>query len=285
MAFGWITAFTVIGNYKEAPWQTVWSGIGYILLQGVAPLSWLFVRNTPEECGLLVDGVVKRSDEPVFAVTGYALRAASRARGTGLLGVRVGDVGLRIGQFGRVVVQRRHPGRARLHERDVLHAAENQHGTGLGRKLHRGLARAVDVASPSDGAVDVLLGRRFVLDASRQHVSAPDALRRGHGSRRRRDDGRVLHRLRKSFRPAASRTNSGHRPDADSVRLRLGTGTAGLREAGLGIVHALFLRLGRGRRRSWTLGLRAEDANAVGVATDVNRRMGQPSGGPPSCCQ
>ncbi len=76
MAFGWITAFTLIGYYKEAPWQTVWSGIGYILLLGVVPLSWLFVRNTPEECGLLLDGAVKRSDEPAIAATGYTLRTA-----------------------------------------------------------------------------------------------------------------------------------------------------------------------------------------------------------------
>lgn len=76
MACGWIAAFSVIGNYKEAPWQAVWSGMGYSLLLGAAPLSWLFVRNTPEECGLLVDGTAKQLDEPVVAVTGFKLRAA-----------------------------------------------------------------------------------------------------------------------------------------------------------------------------------------------------------------
>ena len=76
MAGGWIAAFSVIGNYKEAPWQTVWSGMGYALLLGMAPLSWLFVRNTPEECGLLVDGTVKKSDQPVVVATGFTLRAA-----------------------------------------------------------------------------------------------------------------------------------------------------------------------------------------------------------------
>jgi MFS family permease len=76
MALGFISAFSAIGAFKSTDWRTVWSAIGYILLLGVAPLSWLLVRNTPEEVGLRVDGAILPDDAPVLPATGHSLGAA-----------------------------------------------------------------------------------------------------------------------------------------------------------------------------------------------------------------
>jgi len=76
MALGFITAFSVIGRYSDAPWQTVWSGLGMSLVLGMAPLGLLFVRNTPEECGLTVDGAHLSEGASPPPATGFTLRAA-----------------------------------------------------------------------------------------------------------------------------------------------------------------------------------------------------------------
>jgi len=78
MASGFGVAFDLIGRYKDAPWQTVWSGIGWALVLGMSPLAWLFVRNTPEEYGLAVDNTAARAHELSVAATGYTLLAALR---------------------------------------------------------------------------------------------------------------------------------------------------------------------------------------------------------------
>ena len=76
MALGFTTAFQVLGNYRDAPWQTVWSGLGYALLLGMAPLGLLRVRDTPEEYGLAVDGMKAPADAPPAPASGYTLLAA-----------------------------------------------------------------------------------------------------------------------------------------------------------------------------------------------------------------
>jgi len=76
MALGFISAFEIARGYREAAWQTVWSGLGYALLFGVAPLSWLLVRSTPEECRLAVDGAPQSAGEAPPPATGFTLRAA-----------------------------------------------------------------------------------------------------------------------------------------------------------------------------------------------------------------
>ncbi len=76
MALGFISAFTGIGAFKNDDWRTVWVAIGYILMLGVAPLSWLLVRNTPEDVGLRVDGTVSSNQASLSPATGYPLAAA-----------------------------------------------------------------------------------------------------------------------------------------------------------------------------------------------------------------
>jgi MFS family permease len=76
MALGFISAFQIAGGYRDAPWQTVWSGLGYALLLGVAPLSWVLVRSTPEECSLSVDGIQSPAEESSGPASGFTLLAA-----------------------------------------------------------------------------------------------------------------------------------------------------------------------------------------------------------------
>ena len=61
MSVGFAVAFEIAGSYAKASWQTVWGGIGLILL-ACAPLAWLVTRDSPEACGVLVEG--QTSDTP-----------------------------------------------------------------------------------------------------------------------------------------------------------------------------------------------------------------------------
>ena len=57
MSIGFMIAFPLVGGAVLARgWRTAWAGIGTALLLGLAPLAWIFVRRTPEACGLEVDG-------------------------------------------------------------------------------------------------------------------------------------------------------------------------------------------------------------------------------------
>jgi predicted MFS family arabinose efflux permease len=57
MSIGFMAAFPAVGAVTQASgWRVAWSGIGLALLFVLAPLCWLFVRSTPEGCGLEVDG-------------------------------------------------------------------------------------------------------------------------------------------------------------------------------------------------------------------------------------
>jgi MFS family permease len=55
LSIGFVVAFGVAGNYADATWRTVWGGIGIILFVSV-PFAWLVTRDSPEACGLLVEG-------------------------------------------------------------------------------------------------------------------------------------------------------------------------------------------------------------------------------------
>jgi MFS family permease len=63
LSVGFMLAFPIVGatviNYG---WRTAWTGIGLALLFGLAPLAWLFVRRSPEACGLTPDGERVRED-------------------------------------------------------------------------------------------------------------------------------------------------------------------------------------------------------------------------------
>jgi MFS family permease len=76
VALGFMAAFATMERVREQSWRMVWSAVGYILLVGVAPASWLLVRNSPEEMGLRVDGTILPQDTPIAPPTGYPLMKA-----------------------------------------------------------------------------------------------------------------------------------------------------------------------------------------------------------------
>jgi MFS family permease len=59
-------------------WRAAWSGIGWALVAGMAPIALLLVRRTPESVGLEVDGMSAplSLDAPRAGVTGATLREA-----------------------------------------------------------------------------------------------------------------------------------------------------------------------------------------------------------------
>jgi MFS family permease len=81
MSIGFMAAFPAVGTAVQASgWRTAWAGVGLGLLVVLAPLSWLFVRSTPEDLGLEVDGLPAEREEerPPDGVTlSAALRAPS----------------------------------------------------------------------------------------------------------------------------------------------------------------------------------------------------------------
>jgi MFS family permease len=76
VALAFIGAFTVARQYSNAPWQALWSGLGWALLAVIAPVSYVAVRNTPEECGLPVDGAGHEGAAAASPVTGATLATA-----------------------------------------------------------------------------------------------------------------------------------------------------------------------------------------------------------------
>jgi MFS family permease len=57
MSIGFMAAFPAVGAAVQASgWRAAWAGIGWALLLGVAPVSWLLARSTPESVGLELDG-------------------------------------------------------------------------------------------------------------------------------------------------------------------------------------------------------------------------------------
>jgi MFS family permease len=53
---GFMAAFKVVGPAATHDWRGAWGGLGVALMAGVAPLGWLLVRNSPEACGMALEG-------------------------------------------------------------------------------------------------------------------------------------------------------------------------------------------------------------------------------------
>jgi MFS family permease len=85
MSIGFMIAFPVVGGtVLSRGWRAAWAGVGFALLLGLAPLSWLLVRRTPEAVGLPVDGEAALSpaaapaeDDSAGDTLGRALRGGA----------------------------------------------------------------------------------------------------------------------------------------------------------------------------------------------------------------
>jgi MFS family permease len=59
MSIGFMAAFPIVGSLVQAwGWRAAWLAVGLALLAGLAPISWLFARRSPESIGVRVDGDV-----------------------------------------------------------------------------------------------------------------------------------------------------------------------------------------------------------------------------------
>ena len=74
LSIGFMLAFPLVGAaVLSSGWRSAWSAIGFTLLLGLAPLAWIFVRRTPEACGLLPDGETKTNSHDSENLTGMTL--------------------------------------------------------------------------------------------------------------------------------------------------------------------------------------------------------------------
>jgi predicted MFS family arabinose efflux permease len=73
LSIGFMLAFPLIGAMViESGWRTTWWMVGLALMFGLAPLSLLLVRNSPESCALQPDVDLSRThdnDEGTFSFT------------------------------------------------------------------------------------------------------------------------------------------------------------------------------------------------------------------------
>lgn len=78
LSIGFMIAFPVVGGFViQSGWRAVWSGIGYALLLLLPLAAWVFVRRSPENCGLGADPEMQRGEQEAAAVeNGFTLREA-----------------------------------------------------------------------------------------------------------------------------------------------------------------------------------------------------------------
>ena len=109
MSIGFMAAFPLVGSLvQDVGWRTAWLGVGAVILLGLAPAAWVFVRRSPEACGLQPDGdstqppVVRESVQGVGeSLSGYEWTAAIAtpafwifAIGAALYGLVASGIGL-----------------------------------------------------------------------------------------------------------------------------------------------------------------------------------------------
>jgi MFS family permease len=75
VGIGFIAAFPSVGAaILKFGWRSTWASVGWVLLVVVAPLSWLIIRNRPEDRGLELDGVSEPAPKLTDLTTTEALR-------------------------------------------------------------------------------------------------------------------------------------------------------------------------------------------------------------------
>lgn len=74
MSIGFMIAFPVVGNLVGTNgWRTAWAGVGGAILLGLVPLAVLFVRATPESCGLALEGEKLNEEKRTEPASGATL--------------------------------------------------------------------------------------------------------------------------------------------------------------------------------------------------------------------
>ncbi|MGH9835568.1 MAG: CynX/NimT family MFS transporter [Blastocatellia bacterium] len=74
LSVGFMTAFPVVGVVViNGGWRAAWAGVGAAILFGLAPIGWLLVRRTPEDCGVTLDGEKQQEEKSAEASAGHTL--------------------------------------------------------------------------------------------------------------------------------------------------------------------------------------------------------------------
>jgi MFS family permease len=108
MSVGFMAAFPLVGSLvQNVGWRTAWLSVGAVLLLGLGPAAWVFVRRSPEACGLQPDGdstqpqIVRETTRRDEDLPGYDWRAAVAtpafwvfASGAALYGLVASGIGL-----------------------------------------------------------------------------------------------------------------------------------------------------------------------------------------------
>ncbi len=85
MSIGFMIAFPLVGAVVlSRGWRAAWSGIGVALVFGLAPLAWIFVRRTPEACGLELDGTQGAREPGAAPAPAFAPEALGATLGEAL---------------------------------------------------------------------------------------------------------------------------------------------------------------------------------------------------------
>lgn len=74
LSVGFMLAFPVVGAVViNGGWRAAWAGVGAAILFGLAPIGWLVVRRTPEDCGVALDGEKQPEEKLDEAGVGHTL--------------------------------------------------------------------------------------------------------------------------------------------------------------------------------------------------------------------
>ena len=77
LSVGFMLAFPVVGAVViNGGWRAAWAGVGAAILFGLAPIGWLLVRRTPEDCGVALDGEKQQEEKSDEASAGHTLLQA-----------------------------------------------------------------------------------------------------------------------------------------------------------------------------------------------------------------
>ncbi len=95
LSVGFMAAFPSVGAAVTAyGWRAAWAGVGWAVLLGLAPLGWLFVRRSPEACGIAPDGEGKSEAGEGEEAGGYTLWQALATPSFWLFGLSSAVYGL-----------------------------------------------------------------------------------------------------------------------------------------------------------------------------------------------
>ena len=218
LSLGFVTAFVVAERYAQSDWRTVWGAIAWILLF-VAPLAWLITRDSPEACGLFVDGqdpgsAADEAETAEFEMTVSQALATPAfwifAIGTSLFNVISSGVLL----FNESILAER------FSVRDLLHRDGDRHIDRTGWQRGGRLAHLPWANCQGHGGSPCRSCRLAHCGRRTRRVLAGHVLDGGQRRGGRGDYSRVFRGLEFALRAAAPRKDSGCRADADRLRVR-----------------------------------------------------------------